>query len=468
MNKLHAKMLSPEFLGELESERTYSDNLYTRTRRVKLEKGESCLIRVLPVAMGRSGSYTARIAQHWMNKKPVVCPRFTHPDFGGDPKAHCAACEVTDEAYDQSATDDDRQFAKDASVKVKWQAWCLVFERDNGRKVEVMQPPEVWHPHEFSMSKTSFDELSAMVQRSARAKGNPLGILDLEQGCDLWVTRAANNNYRLDKADSGPTPIADVDDKFPALVEQIFAECKAPSVHVATPEALESFALKFSEAMAALAGRGHSRAPRGRGDDDGGPRSRRDEGGTRPRGEDDGGEDPRRSSRSAAPEPQAEAPARSARRQVDEGDPEPTPRRRAATSEQAEAPARSTRRSAAPPMDDSNPELAPVPRRDPRQPTADANGDEAPASRASRPGLSRLSSDETAPPSRVATSMPRRIAEQPEDPDDTAPEEARDPVPAASSELVSDDDAPPARTAGGSPLASALRRTIGVMARKGV
>lgn len=459
MSKQIAKMLSPEFLGELESERNYSNNLYTRTPRIKLEKGESCLIRVLPVAMGKSGSYTARIAQHWMNKKPVVCPRFTHPDFGGDPKAHCPACETTDEAYDLSTTDEERQFAKDCSVKVKWLSWCLLFEHDNGRKVEVMQPPEVWVPHEFSMSKTTFDELSILVQRSARSADNPLGILDFERGCDLWVTRAANNTYRLDKADSGPTPIATVDGKFNALVEQILSECKTPTVHVASQEALDNFALKFADALASLSGRGRRGAGRSsRGDEDS-PRSRRgDDGGDRSSRDDDG-----------------DAPATRRSFRAQEFADEPASRRQDAAPEQEPA-LRSSRRQAAQEAAPQS-EAASVPRRSvaqsaPAQQAADDVPYDAPTARSAsqRPTLSRLPADEP-PPSRAPQAMPsRRGAESPEDPEDTAPEEARDPVPPASDDLPDDGKANafPDRSpgAGGSALSQALRRNIGVLGRK--
>lgn len=461
MSKANAShILDPGFLGELESERTYSSALYTRTRRVKLEKGESCLIRVLPVAMGRSKSWVARIAQHWMNKKATTCPRFTHPDFGGDPSAHCEACEVTDEAYNQAATDEETQFARDASVKVKWQTWCLVFERDNGRTQEVIQPPEVWHPYEFSMSKPTHDDLAAMIQRSARVKGNPLGILDLEFGHDLWLTRSANN-YKIDKSDGGPSPIAEVDDKFQALVEKILSECKQPSVRVATADQLEDFALKFSSALADQSGRGRRGASRSRSDDDS-PRSRRDA----------GEEAPRRSFRGGQGGDEPEAPAR--RRAVTEAEPAERPQRRAAAASEPEPAPRASRGQPSPPTDgdDSNPELMPVvsrrqaaepdpePAERPRRSAAASEPEPEPAPRVSRAGLSRLPAEE-APPSRVSTAPPRRVAEGQEDPDDTAPEEARDPVPPANGEPP--DGEPEAGRPAVNPLSSALRRNIGVL-----
>jgi len=94
--------IDPEILAALDEERGAMASSGRQYRSLTLKAGESALTRFLPVQMGPKKTWYARIARHWVAKRPVLCQRQTSPHFHGDPEAPCPLCDLEAE-YSQSA-----------------------------------------------------------------------------------------------------------------------------------------------------------------------------------------------------------------------------------------------------------------------------------------------------------------------------------------------------------------------------
>src|ERR1051326_7592174 len=135
-------------MKDLESERKLASQ-GGKVRRVKIEKGESWLLRFIPFPMGKDKTFYARIAHHWLHKKPILCIRNTGRAFGGDPDFNCPVCEVAERLYEESPSDAVRDFAYRAQGHPRWKTWCVVSEIDDGRRREAIDGDELYMPYEF-------------------------------------------------------------------------------------------------------------------------------------------------------------------------------------------------------------------------------------------------------------------------------------------------------------------------------
>jgi len=350
--------LPSNIMANIAKETRYIDTTGHKTRSIKLNKGDSWLIRFIPKLMGKAPDqmFYARVAKHWMNKKPVTCPRHTDVAFGGDPHAYCPVCEVAEKLMD-SSNKAEADYAYSCRASSQWLLWCIVLEKGKG---EAEPLSEVLAPYEFWMYKPIYEEFIGYFKNNLRR--TPMSIFDYKLGNDFAVTKTAKGT-RLDKQDSGP--IFDLDDKkFEANIDKIEAACKEPKPPKATEKALEEFADKLEENA--------NKARNGRSTDEGDERgSRRGGGGESRRNADveEQDEQPVARGRRAAPadepdepeteteveaeaEPEEQAPPRRQARaaapaeQEDTAPPQPRRARPAATEEPAEQPV--SRRRAAP------------------------------------------------------------------------------------------------------------------------
>jgi len=266
--------IGPEYLADLESERQFATQ-GNRARRVKLEKGHAVLARFLPFPMGPNRRPYARIANHWVNMKPHVCPRDTHVDWGGNPEAFCPICEIANHLYDHAPTDEIRDAAYKIKANPQWLMWCLVLAKDDARsEVEYIEPPELWKPWEFQVSKTSWDELSVMMRRAA-ARGADL--LDVETGTNVWVSRN-KKGYRLDRDETGPSSIIRPGENFDEIIAKVWTGCKEPVVNIESEDKLAIVAEKIRDQFASGNYESRDRGERNRGgrvDEDDSGRSHR-------------------------------------------------------------------------------------------------------------------------------------------------------------------------------------------------
>ena len=405
--------LSADLMGEIDDESKYVKSRTTTFRRVKLEKGESWLVRFLPYAMGEKKMFYARIAQHWYGNKPYVCPRETAAEWGGDADYSCPVCNLAEDLESRGLSDGDMKIVRGFATRPSWNAWVLVYQKDTGKgDPEMISGSDMWEPYEYNMSSTAFDELTTILKRSTRggrnAAANPLGILDLENGTDIWVTRK-QTSYALAADPDGPAPfVSDVDDaEWDRIIAHIWKKCHDPKVTIPSNEELDALARKIGESFDSGGGRAPS-SGRGR---------------SRSRG--DGGEvadaPPPRRSRQAPPD-EDDVPMNYTK----EPEPEAAPQRR---------------RRSAPPAAVVETEPEPEPDPDPE----DAPPSTRRAGRRSKPLA--------------------RFDEGVDESEDTAPEEREDPAPASEADFDSDPEVAPEPGEKAPDVKSRLRGNIQRMSR---
>lgn len=487
--------IDPKILKRMQSEDAFLQSQTRGSRRVKLNRGQNWIVRFLPAQMGPEGLFFARIARHWLNKLPIICPRNTAPDYGGDPECDCPVCTVAEELND-SPNDAVSKIGYSSRANPQFLTYCVVWEKDG-----VPQPmSEILNPYEFWHYRSTWEELKGFYVAGGRKC--PDSVLDYAQGNDFSVNKTAKG-MRLDKQDS--SPIFDLKEpKYNEWIKKIESALKTPKVQIPTAEQMQVFAAKVEEAAhRGVRGAGDDRPPRGSRYDDeeeeasfrrSSRRSVDEEDGayeppSRPaarsaaparrsapapvEGEDDGDLGPQRSTRAVDEEvtPRRSArttseveevrPRRAAASQPEElpEEPEesPAPRRSARAAQETEAsPVRRSApsaRRAAPPAEDPEPE----PESTEGEPEPEAVDEPAPA-RATGRGLAPTARRAAAP--EAAASTPQGEAED----EDPLPEDDRDPVPPApkrGAAAAADTDAPPvvARRGGqGAAIASRLSK----------
>lgn len=250
--------------------------------RVSLDRSETWIIRFIHPRFGPNKDlWYARIAQHWLNRKPIVCPVLTAPWLGGDKEAFCPVCDAATNLNGSRQKD-----VSDAGFKLKvqprWLTYCLVWEKD-GRRRELIEYPDCLKVYEFSHYRSTYDEMLGYLRGYRSAEW---GIFDYNDGCDFSVTRG--RNMRLDRLDK--TPIFDeynLDDAtWQEAIKKVEAQIKEPNIKMPTEDQLHAFAEKaYEDAENGGAGGGggrrgsrRSRSYRDGGDDSDYRDNRRDRG----------------------------------------------------------------------------------------------------------------------------------------------------------------------------------------------
>ena len=428
--------VNPDILAACDYEGQFLQAQSNARRRIKMERGKMWLIRFLPAKLGPKGTWFARVAQHWLSMKPIICPRNTSPDFGGDPDADCPCCDVAASLND-SPDPDISKFGFKSFGQPQWLTYCVVFEKDG--VAQIMR--EVLLPYEFAHYKSSFEELMAFYKAGLRR--SPDSVFDYRMGNDFVVTRTGKG-MKLDKQDGGP--IFDLKEaNYKSYIEKIEAGIKLPKIVIPTNDQLYIFSQKIQDWADKLQG---GEAP------EGGSRRRRT---------------------TAAPEEIEEGGEAGYQEHDEEPAPVSRPRAAAATSPSrrpTSAPAAVDESMEASAEDDSNPELAPeklAPRR-PAPVAAPAEVVEAPAPPVRRPApaaapkLAPSPNRTRAAASEATAASPEEVGEEedlPEEVTDQAPP-AETPVDAAGAEAAE----PPAVTRRGG-LGTQIKSKIDGLTRRG-
>ena len=412
----------------LDEERSYIEKgSKTYGSRVQIPIKHTWLVRFLPVKLGPRKSFYARIGRHWINNRPVNCRRVTAPDFGGDPEFACPICEVV-ERFNNSANESVSNAAWRAQANPQWLTYCLVFEKDDGDRVEQVAGSDVWTPNEFWLNKTAFTDLRSAYEKYI-SKG-PLSVLDLVKGSNFFAFNAGKGGkggIKLRKDD--PEPIYSTEDeaKFDRVVEKVFSKVKFEELKFVGKNELRTLADKVEDQISAKS---------------------RDEDGGRRRRDDDDGEERRPRSRSAAMEEEDDEPPRRSSRVVEEEEELPRrsqsraepveeedvrPQRKAARVEEEEDELPAPRRSA-PARDEGEDE---PPRRAARTVDDADDGDRPPPAAAEKPAP-RLGNKPAMPPAASSrASVPETSSVEEED---NVADEVSDPAPPA--EKVEAEDVP--------------------------
>ena len=450
--------IDPKILKRLQGEDAFQQSQTRGARRVKIEKGHNWTVRFLPAKMGPDELWFARIAKHWVNKQPIVCPRNTGADYGGDPEAHCPICELSAELNDSS----DKIISKigyDAKSSSQYLTWCIVVEKDGVAQTmaEILNPYEFWH------YPSTWEELKGFYVAGGRKQ--PDSVLDYERGNDFSINRTLKTT-RLDKLDA--MPIFDIKEpKWDEYIKKLEAAMKTPKVQLPDARQLEVFSAKL-QAAAERAGEGSDEAPPARRrapvDEDEAPAPRR-----RAPVDEDEAPAPRRRAHTdegegtdlgpvsgRAPVDEDEAPPARRRAPVDE-DEAPAPRRRAPMEDPDDSPRRHA------PVEDPDEPRA-------RQRAAAATEDDDDESPAPRHAASRAPAEpeEAAPSARRALEPTARRAAasvESQDDEDNLPEDDKDNVPPAA-KVVTEDDAPTPVARRGQPAGKAVNERLNRLGTK--
>lgn len=470
----------------LEAERKFAAQS-NRAARIKIEKGHAWLVRFLPFPQGPSKQPFARIAQHWVGGRPFMCKRHTAPEFDGDPEAACPVCDIAEQMYNEAADKAEQDLFYGVQARIAYRAYCLVFckENDRGDK-QNMGDEEMLTAYEFMIPKSSFPLLAAKIDRSkGRQGGSVLGLLDLENGSDLWAIRDKKNSLTFDNTEDGPGPIFTLDDAFDTKIQRVWKQLKQPSIKFLDEQRLNAIADMIAEKAFEKAAKSleFSRDE----SQGGGGRNGSSRGGSAPRGRFHEGEDepaPRGSRHTHEDNgAQEEAPARP--RTATTG----FSRAQAALEEQPAQEEDQVPGAEVPPVEQEAPPARTAPRRAPVQtsapadtgePSAEQTQEEAPpvstrraagatARPAAAPGRVAVPPSVAAgrraavPPPAAAKTASGRIEE--ETPAEDPPEEQTDPAPPAEAEATPAPAraAAPARGA----LQGQLRQSVANMAQRG-
>ncbi len=208
------------------------------TRHVKLEIGHSLIVRFLPARIGPDGRWFACIAGHRLNGVPIVCPKLTGDDFGGDKDADCPVCLMAEELSEARDTDTS-SFGRKMMANPQYLTYCILREKD-GVKLPM---DAVVNAREFLLEERTWAQLYGFCVASARKA--PDSVLDYRKGNDFSIIRSRNGT-RLDKLDS--QPIFDEDDKnFTVYIKKLEAGMKNPKIQMPTIAELEAFTDKVQE-----------------------------------------------------------------------------------------------------------------------------------------------------------------------------------------------------------------------------
>ena len=429
--------LDPKILARMNKDVSYVQSQTRGARRIKIDKGHNLIVRFLPARLGPDENWYARIAQHWLNKVPIICPKHTGDDFGGDINSDCPVCLLSDELNDDSDKDTS-SFGWQVRANPQFTTYCLLWEKDDVK----FSMDEVILPYEFRLSKATWEELKGYYMAGGRKYRN--SVLDYEHGNDFSVIRTAQNIIRLDKLESAA--IFDKDDpNWDRHIKKIEAAMKNPKVTIPTLAQLEAFADKVQEGALKLhrsrrdddddrprrrAARGDDDEdrPRRRSRDDNGDeegsgdeaagRSQRDDRPPRRRQQNEDDESPRRSRETEERDADRSGTASRRRASADANDDEASPRRRAQVD------------------DEDNIDYGPTRKRT-RDDDDDADADRDPESRRSR--------------QREEDPESGRSRKREEDPEDSRKRES-EPDPDADNEVQPEEDPDKVRPRGKLPL----------------
>ena len=228
----------------LDEEREIANSQARYSNRLQLDRGDTALVRFLPVQMGVRKTWFLRVGRHWVNKRPYFCKRTSSPDIGGDPDYACPMCEMCEE-HMQSKDEDIANEAFRASANPQWVVYCIVWERgDRGREAAPVPKSERYIPYETWLPRDAFLEVSAMMKRS-KSQSLPLGILDPEKGCDIWITKDKRGVLHFDKMD--PIPIDKNDSQ--GLLVKILSKVKLQEYRALSGEKMDDALDKLEEAI---------------------------------------------------------------------------------------------------------------------------------------------------------------------------------------------------------------------------
>jgi hypothetical protein len=234
-----------DILAALDGEREFAGTEARFTKRLQLEKGDTVLARFLPVKMGARGTWFLRVGRHWVSRRPYFCKRVSSPDAGGDPNDECPLCRACEE-HIHSRDDEVANAALQARATPQWVAYVIVRERgQRGREPQPVPKSDRLVPYEIWLTREAWLELSAIYIRSTQKGQLPMGILDPERGCDIWVTKDKRGVLHFDKIDPAPIDTKDAQ----RTLDRVLAKVKVQEFRPLAGDKLSEVLEKLEDAI---------------------------------------------------------------------------------------------------------------------------------------------------------------------------------------------------------------------------
>ncbi len=247
MSNREQESIHPSILGGLDYETKYIQSRSRGdSRRVKLNRGDTWVLRFLPAQLGPEKRFYVRIARHWIGKevRPVICPVETEAAMGGRDDGYCPVCEMAKQLND-NRDEEISNFGWKLKAQPQWFTYCAVFEKSTRDGTVSMPMSEILVPYEFNHYSSTFEELKAWVRGHQRVCD--LSVFDYIKGCDFMVTRTGKGT-RLDKQEAGPI-FDPKNPKFDTWIEKLEKQLKTPPCKIPKEDALEDFADKANESI---------------------------------------------------------------------------------------------------------------------------------------------------------------------------------------------------------------------------
>lgn len=217
-------------------------------RSLILKAGESAITRFLPVQMGPKKTWFARIARHWVGKRPVLCQRQTSPHFNGAPDHPCPLCDLEME-YSQSGNKATADLARKMGAFPKILTYLFVFEITDDRNRKLPTPTaELYAPNEYWIARDGWKEIDSLWRRSLE-KNPPYGFLDPVSGYDFTISRDNRNGYRHMREDPQPIDKNKSVDQMLDIIDAAFRKVKMPDTTPLSADEMEATVEKALELL---------------------------------------------------------------------------------------------------------------------------------------------------------------------------------------------------------------------------
>jgi hypothetical protein len=261
--------LDPTLLADLDSEADFAKSQQRRTfmPRITVERGSAVLVRFLPVEIGANRHWLGRFAGHWVHKRMIFCKTKTSPHLGGDPAYVCPICKLVENGMALKQAEPKKR-AGECFAEPVWYGVVLKLAANGSKgRPEATKPPECYVPHEFKMYRSMFDQVRLIASRYA-VKGTK-GIVDIEKGLDIWVTRSARG-YTFQPDSQVPIYEGDDTSTPQEIINSIWSQIILPDITIPDDAQITEYFHKIKEFIQTGGGAWESKSGRGGGGSGGG------------------------------------------------------------------------------------------------------------------------------------------------------------------------------------------------------
>ena len=187
--------------------------------KVKLDKGESVLIRFFPYKFDEKGTWFLRYGHHWVGNRTYLCARATSQAHGGSPNADCPFCSLS-ETYSKKSNLAVQIAAKGLAYDFNYLLFAFLWERFIGSENIRYDAPKCYTLNEFHAPRAIFEQLIKDYKRKHRAN-NTLSFLDPQLGNDFLFSREKKYAIQIEEASAWAKTESEIETIWEAATNSI-------------------------------------------------------------------------------------------------------------------------------------------------------------------------------------------------------------------------------------------------------